>query len=79
MTHSLLGFGRIVDLQARVKALARAHFSSASAEGKVPRAMVLPAHYIVGSQEGGVGIRDELDGGGVGVAHIICELRGILR
>jgi hypothetical protein len=27
----------------------------------------------------GVGIRDELDGEGVGLAHIICELRGILR
>ena len=44
ITHSLLGLGRMVDLQARVRALARAHFSSASAEGKVPRAMVLPAH-----------------------------------
>jgi len=46
MTHSRVGFGRIVDRQALVRALARAHFSSASPEGKVPRAIVLPAHYI---------------------------------
>jgi len=45
MTHSRVGFGRIVDRQALVKAFARAHFSSASAEGKVPSAIVLPAHY----------------------------------
>ena len=45
MTHSRVGFGRIVDRQALVRAFARAHFSSASEEGKVPRAIVLPAHY----------------------------------
>jgi hypothetical protein len=44
MTHSRLGLGRIVDLQALVNAFARAHFSSASAELKVPRAIVFPAH-----------------------------------
>eukprot|EP00580_Thalassiosira_gravida_P007581 CAMPEP_0201641116 /NCGR_PEP_ID=MMETSP0493-20130528/23381_1 /ASSEMBLY_ACC=CAM_ASM_000838 /TAXON_ID=420259 /ORGANISM="Thalassiosira gravida, Strain GMp14c1" /LENGTH=50 /DNA_ID=CAMNT_0048114961 /DNA_START=12 /DNA_END=164 /DNA_ORIENTATION=- len=44
MTHSLVGLGRIVERHARVKALARAHFSSASAWGKVPRAIVFPAH-----------------------------------
>ena len=46
MTQSLLGFGRMVLRHARVKALARAHFSSASAEGNVPKAIVFPAHYI---------------------------------
>jgi len=45
MTHSRLGLGLIVDLHALVSALALAHFSSASPEGKVPNAMVLPAHY----------------------------------
>jgi len=44
MTHSLVGFGLIVDLHARVSAFARAHFSSASAEAKVPSAIVFPAH-----------------------------------
>ena len=44
ITHSRVGFGRIVDRQALVKAFALAHFSSASPDGKVPRAMVLPAH-----------------------------------
>ena len=46
MTHSRVGFGRIVERQALVKAFARAHFSSASVEGNVPRAIVLPAHYV---------------------------------
>ena len=44
MTHSRLGLGRMEERQARVNALALAHFSSASAAGKVPKAMVLPAH-----------------------------------
>ena len=47
MTHSRVGFGRIVERQALVRAFARAHFSSASADGKVPRAIVLPAHYSI--------------------------------
>jgi len=47
MTHSRVGLGRIVERHARVKALARAHLSSASPFWKVPRAMVLPAHYNV--------------------------------
>lgn len=34
----------MVDRHARVKAFALAHFSSASEAGKVPSAMVLPAH-----------------------------------
>ena len=46
MTHSRVGFGRIVERQALVSAFARAHFSSASVEGNVPRAIVLPAHYF---------------------------------
>lgn len=46
ITHSRVGLGRIVERHARVKALALAHLSSASPCGKVPRAMVLPAHYI---------------------------------
>jgi len=52
MTHSRVGFGRIVERQALVRAFARAHFSSASAEGKVPRAMVLPAHYPIPNRGG---------------------------
>lgn len=47
MTHSRVGLGLIVDLQALVKAFARAHFSSASAEEKVPNAIVFPAHYVL--------------------------------
>ena len=35
-----------MDRQALVKAFARAHLSSASAIGNVPRAMVFPAHYF---------------------------------
>lgn len=46
MTHSRVGLGRIVERHARVRALARAHLSSASPWGKVPRAMVLPAHFV---------------------------------
>jgi hypothetical protein len=42
MTHSRLGLGRIEDRQALVKALALAHFSSASVAGNVPKAIVLP-------------------------------------
>jgi hypothetical protein len=45
MTQSLVGLGRIVERQALVKAFARAHFSSASEEGKVPNAIVFPAHW----------------------------------
>lgn len=37
----------MVERHARVNALARAHFSSASEWGNVPRAMVLPAHCHV--------------------------------
>ena len=35
----------MVERHARVNALARAHFSSASSRENVPKAMVLPAHY----------------------------------
>jgi hypothetical protein len=35
----------MVDRHARVRAFARAHFSSASARGNVPSAIVFPAHY----------------------------------
>lgn len=44
MTQSRLGLGRIVERQALVNAFALAHFSSASLAGKVPKAMVFPAH-----------------------------------
>ena len=45
MTHSRDGRGRMFCRHALVRALARWHFSSASAVEKVPRAMVLPAHW----------------------------------
>jgi len=45
MTHSLLGFGCIVDRHARVRAFACAHFESASTAGNVPSAIVFPAHW----------------------------------
>ena len=46
MTHSRVGFGRMVERHVRVKAFARAHLSSASSGGNVPRAIVFPAHCV---------------------------------